>query len=63
MGVTSPSTSESSLGVAAPLSLETHSSSSPSSDGLDIVNPTFCFDEEALLLRGVGARRTAAGLT
>lgn len=60
IGVTTSSGSDSSsFGVAAPLSLETHSSSSPSSEGLAIENPILCFE----LTRGTGARRIAAGLT
>lgn len=50
------------LGVAAPLSLETHSSSSPS-DGLDILKSTFCrpsFGGRAAV-KGAGARRSCAG--
>lgn len=59
IGVTTSSGSDSSFGVAAPLSLETHSSSSPSSEGLAIENPILCLE----LTRGTGARRIAAGLT
>lgn len=56
------SLSDSWLGVAAPLSLDTHSSSSPS-EGLAIVKPTRCLDVVPFVLpRGVDARRKAAGL-
>lgn len=52
------SVSESFKGVAAPLSLDTHSSSSPS-EGLEIVNPTFCLDPWVLLelVKACGAPR------
>lgn len=58
MGVAPPSSSMSesfAAGVAAPLSLDTHSSSSPS-DGLAIVKPTFCL---LAFGGGAGARRNA----
>lgn len=44
------STLDSWLGVVAPLSLDVHSSSSLSSDGLAMVKPALCLDEVPLLL-------------
>ena len=64
LGVAFSSTSDSWLGVAAPLSLDIHSSSSsPSSDGLEIVKPALCLVELPLVLDDAEGRRNVVELT
>ncbi len=54
--------SDSLSGVAAPLSLETQSSSSSPSSGLEMEKSTFCLAPFCFAAAvGVGARRMAAG--
>ena len=61
-GVELSSTSDSWLGVAAPLSLDIHSSSSsPSSEGLAIVKPALCLADAPLLLEDAECRRCVVG--
>lgn len=62
-GVELDSMSESLLGVAAPLSEEIHSSSSPSSEGLAMVKPTLCLDGGPLLVDDPEARRNTGATT